>query len=101
MALRTPEPSPAFELQRVGEAGRAACRGEESGQEDDPHSYVVATMVDSLEGCEDLCRATPGCAGVEYGDCRRCELWLDEVTGTVAAEGFPCLRAPGPAAAPR
>lgn len=94
VAPRTPEPTSAFELQRVGEAGRAACRGGESGQEDDPRSYVVATMVGSLEGCEDLCRATPGCAGVEYGDCRRCELWLDEITGTAEAEGFTCLRAP-------
>jgi len=71
-----------------------ACRGTDSSDNDASY-YNVHAGTGSLDACKDVCRATQGCAGIEFNAGNgRCEVWTrsEGIEATVAVAGYECLR---------
>jgi len=71
-----------------------ACRGATSNDNDASH-YTVIGGTSSLEACQNLCRSTAGCAGIEYNRrSLRCEVWTRSggIGASVRVPGYQCLR---------
>jgi len=67
-----------------------ACRGATT-TDDSPRYYDLSTA-GSLEGCQNLCRATSSCKGIEYSSSGRCEIWKISIQSSKAVQGFACFR---------
>mmetsp|Transcript_60612 Transcript_60612/g.168012 ORF Transcript_60612/g.168012 Transcript_60612/m.168012 type:complete len:506 (-) Transcript_60612:93-1610(-) len=71
-----------------------ACRGANSDDSTDAY-FQVHLGAASLSACQDLCKATDGCQGVEYkGKLQRCEVWTrpEGIGATAHLSGFTCMR---------
>eukprot|EP00913_Durusdinium_trenchii_P014210 g13336.t1 len=78
----TPNPYGTRRWEQVGIANRSACRGKN------------VRAAQSLEDCQELCRADfPRCKGIEYSK-GRCELWtrVDGIFIAKELNGFTCMR---------
>ncbi|CAK9091419.1 Uncharacterized protein SCF082_LOCUS43070 [Durusdinium trenchii] len=78
--------------EQVGIANRSACRGKNVN--DNNQSYYTVRAAQSLEDCQELCRADfPRCKGIEYSK-GRCELWtrVDGIFIAKELNGFTCMR---------
>lgn len=66
-----------------------ACRGDSSTDNSD--TYYTVVSVTSLEECQEQCKLTENCQGVEFKG-SRCELWKRPILASKRLGGYTCLR---------
>ncbi|CAJ1457843.1 unnamed protein product [Effrenium voratum] len=86
-----PPPSRDGSFEAVDGGEGRACRG--SGPSDNLQSYYSVAGLPSLQSCQDLCRTSDTCKGVEFSP-GRCELWTRTggIGSSKALEGYSCWR---------
>jgi len=81
------------EFEAVDGAVDRVCRGASPG--DNAANYFdVVSGLPSLMSCQDLCRITSSCKGVEYHQTGRCELWKRSagIGSSASLAGYSCWR---------
>jgi len=79
-----------FEFGPVDGGTSRACRG--ATVTDNSPGYYQVSFASSLDDCQNLCRARPGCKGMEFSSQGRCEVWTRDIEASQAVQGFTCLK---------